>query len=109
MHRNFPTKFSQFFTGRRRCMEYGVVVMKDDAFSIKFWSLFLDCLFFPVVDNRGWNQSFDQAAVARNERFFFNPITHTATLFLALILALSSFAEFHFASITFFFTHYCHT
>jgi len=34
MHQNFPIKFSQFLTGRQRCVGSGIVVMTPFLFLI---------------------------------------------------------------------------
>lgn len=48
MHQNFPTKPSQFLTGRQRYLESDVVVMKDDAFPIYCYYIIL---FLYIIDS----------------------------------------------------------
>jgi len=83
----------------------GVVVIKDDAFSIdQFWSFFrLLGVVFLGVDSR-INRLIGQQLVV-NDSF---PI-HSLSLFLASILTLPSFAKLHLASTTIFFVHYYRT
>jgi len=57
MYQNFSTKFSQFLTGRQKCVRSGVAVMEDDAFRIDQLILVafsrLLGVIFPVVDSKG--------------------------------------------------------
>jgi len=89
----------------------GVWRYRDERRRLSYWSILIAFsrllgVIFPVVNSRGWNQSFDWTTAAHSERFLSNLTIHTASLFLASILTLSPFAELHFASTTIFFVYY---